>query len=112
MATVRSAQVAKLVEASLGRPVGPEENFFEAGFDSLGLVRLHEEICAELGVELPETTLFTHANLRALTEYLENPDQPAGAERGMTGAADRRTRVTRSRRDARARARRDGGAGR
>jgi hypothetical protein len=58
------------IEVILGRPVGPDENFFEAGLTSLDLVRLHEVGTRQLTTELPVTAMFAYPNLRALRRHL------------------------------------------
>ncbi|MEU5868038.1 MULTISPECIES: acyl carrier protein [unclassified Nonomuraea] len=96
--------VASLVERRLGRALDPDLNFFEAGFDSLALVELHEEITGELGLSLPVTAMFTHPNLRALSHLIAQGQAPAPAR--QDGA--RRRPLGGSRRDVRARIREEG----
>ncbi|MFC4117873.1 acyl carrier protein [Nonomuraea zeae] len=94
--------VASLVERRLGRALDPDLNFFEAGLDSLALVALHEELTSTLGLSLPVTAMFTHPNLRALSHLITQGQAPArqdGARRRPLGG---------SRRDVRARIRKDG----
>ncbi|MEU1388072.1 MULTISPECIES: acyl carrier protein [unclassified Nonomuraea] len=97
--------VASLVERRLGRALDPDLNFFEAGFDSLALVELHEEITGALGLKLPVTAMFTHPNLRALSHLIAKGQTPAPAAR-QDGA--RRRPLGGSRRDVRARIREEG----
>ncbi|WP_283133520.1 acyl carrier protein [Rhizohabitans arisaemae] len=97
-------QVGDLVEAKLGRQIGLDESFFEAGLNSLALVDLHEEITGKLGVDMPITTLFRYPNLRLLGGYLK--DSGANARQA---APERSSRpIGGSRRDIRSRLRKDG----
>ncbi|MEU1723043.1 acyl carrier protein [Nonomuraea sp. NPDC005692] len=96
--------VASLVERRLGRALDPDLNFFEAGFDSLALVELHEEITGALGLKLPVTAMFTHPNLRALSHLIAKGQTPAPPR--QDGA--RRRPLGGSRRDVRARIREEG----
>ncbi|MFI6920968.1 acyl carrier protein [Nonomuraea spiralis] len=95
--------VASLVERRLGRALDPDLNFFEAGFDSLALVELHEEITGTLGLKLPVTAMFTHPNLRALANLITQGEAPTRQDGGA-----RRRPLGGSRRDVRARIREDG----
>jgi hypothetical protein len=62
----------RLARQAVGRPIGRDENFFEAGLTSLSLVRLHEECVRGLANPFPVTALFAHPNLRELRRFLEN----------------------------------------
>lgn len=57
---------ADAVTVRLGRRIGPDENFFDAGLDSLTLVALHEQVAGAAAGHFPITDLFAHPNLRAL----------------------------------------------
>lgn len=80
----------------LGRPIGPDENFFEAGLDSAQLLRLQDSLTTRLGLTLPATALFAYPNVRALAAFLGSdpeshwsPDHPPHAR--DTGRARRST---------------------
>ncbi|MEU4403185.1 acyl carrier protein [Streptosporangium sp. NPDC023963] len=96
--------VAEMIEARLGRTVDPDENFFEAGLNSMALVELHADITGVLGIDIPVTSMFTRPNVRALSRLVEGAQEPVRSEPA------RLRPVGGSRRDVRARIRRDGGA--
>ncbi|WP_326821524.1 acyl carrier protein [Streptosporangium sp. NBC_01756] len=99
-------RVAAMIEARLGRAVDPDENFFEAGLNSMALVELHAEITGVFGIDIPVTSMFTRPNVRALSRLVEGSQEPGRND--LT-----RPRPTGgSRRDVRARIRRDGGTSR
>ncbi|MFI0355753.1 acyl carrier protein [Actinomadura sp. 9N407] len=86
-----AAAVSELVAEALGRPALPEENFFEAGMDSLALVELHERITERLGLEFPITELFAHPNLAALLGFVGATGRPDAPRRGDAAARRRRS---------------------
>ncbi|MER6830111.1 acyl carrier protein [Streptosporangium sp. NPDC000563] len=98
--------VAGMIEARLGRTVDPDENFFEAGLNSMALVELHADITGALGIDIPVTAMFARPNVRALSRLVAGAQEPVRSEPARprpTGG---------SRRDVRARIRRDGGSSR
>ncbi|KOV35570.1 hypothetical protein ADK60_08880 [Streptomyces sp. XY431] len=58
--------VAELWAEVLGAAGGPEEDFFDAGGDSLAAIQLVDRIRDELGVELPISAMFDHPTLGEL----------------------------------------------
>jgi acyl carrier protein len=56
--------------------VGVEERFFDAGGNSLLVVRLCSRVREELGRELPLIEVFRHPTIKALAGYLSE-EQPA-----------------------------------
>jgi len=57
---------ADAVTRKLGRQLGPDENFFDAGLDSVTLEALHGQVTVGAAGRYPITDLFAHPNLRAL----------------------------------------------
>ena len=57
---------ADAVTGKLGRQLGPDENFFDAGLDSVTLEALHGQVTVGAAGRYPITDLFAHPNLRAL----------------------------------------------
>ena len=57
---------ADAVTVTLGRRIGRDENFFDAGLDSVTLEALHEQVTRGAADQFPITDLFAHPNLRAL----------------------------------------------
>ncbi|RCG26208.1 hypothetical protein DQ384_30010 [Sphaerisporangium album] len=95
--------VAGAWAAVLGRGVGVNENFFDAGGNSLLLVRLRDRLRDSLGKDVHLVDLFRHTTIRAMAGALGDPlgdaDTPAptggtdrGRERREAVEALRRTR--------------------
>nr|ASV46952.1 hypothetical protein [uncultured bacterium] len=59
--------------------VGAHDNLFDLGGHSLTVIRLHERIRAEFGVELPIVELFRHPTVRALAGAVAQAMERAGA---------------------------------
>ncbi|GIH19616.1 acyl carrier protein [Rugosimonospora africana] len=68
---------ADAVAEILGRPLRPDENFFEAGLDSLALVTVYQQVTGGLDDAFPVTELFAHPNLVALRQLLGDGGRPA-----------------------------------
>ncbi|MGW7353315.1 SDR family NAD(P)-dependent oxidoreductase [Streptomyces sp. NPDC054784] len=68
--------------------------FLATGLDSLGLVRLHQRLVAELGVDLPVTIAFDHPTPIALARHLAElsgdgePEESAVADAAVPVASD------------------------
>ncbi len=77
-ATPMEAAIAKVWREALGRgAIGVEDNFFDAGGNSISAVRVHALIAETLGTEFPITTFFQRPTIRALAAFLSergNPD--------------------------------------
>lgn len=81
-------RLAALAREVLGRDLGPDENFFDAGLTSIGLVRLHGLLRERLGLDVPVTELFARPTLGRLAAVLDAPAD------GRSGASDRGTART------------------
>ncbi|MGA4838246.1 type I polyketide synthase [Streptomyces sp. G45] len=79
-AVLRDADPDAYAEGAGG--VAADQPFLAGGLDSLGLVRLHRRLTAELGVDLPVTIGFDHPTPRALARHL------AAVVHGADGGAD------------------------
>jgi non-ribosomal peptide synthetase component F/aryl carrier-like protein len=64
-----------------GAALGPETNFFEAGLDSLTILRLHADLRAAGYPDLDPTDLFRWPNARALTRGLASRARAIEGER-------------------------------
>ncbi|NUT32234.1 MAG: acyl carrier protein [Hamadaea sp.] len=94
--------IESTIRAVLGRAIGPDENFFEAGLTSLALVQLHEVSTRASTIAMPVTALFAHPNLRALRRFLST-GRAQETTRGPRAAGARR--IGAARRDLRKRIR-------
>jgi hypothetical protein len=100
-------QLGELVKELLGRYIDPAENFFEAGLTSLTVVKLHTLMSKRLDTQVPVMALFRHPNLRG-TAALLVASRASGAQRPVDRATPGRDwRAADSRREVRARIRRD-----
>lgn len=71
------------VGSAVGRPVGPDENFFDAGMNSVMLLQLHAALVRDLGRPIPVTAVFAHPNALSLAAHLDLTAQPTAlAETG------------------------------
>ncbi|MFJ3584798.1 condensation domain-containing protein [Streptomyces sp. NPDC090127] len=73
--------VAAAWEHVLGRAVGPAENFFDVGGNSLLLIRLRDRLHADLGRDVDVVDLFRHSTVRAMAAFLgaRIPQQPSAS---------------------------------
>jgi acyl carrier protein len=69
------SRVAELWTAVLGiGQIGPDDNFFDQGGNSLKLIALHARLCSTFGVDLPVRRLFEFSTIRAMARYLQTSD--------------------------------------
>ena len=85
----------------LGRPLGLDENFFDAGLTSLNLVGLHELSSRELASPFPVTAMFAYPNLRALRRHLTQGDLATAPVAGLRPAGGDQRRIGNARRELR-----------
>lgn len=63
-------KLAGVFETVIGSPVGSDENFFDAGASSLGLMRFHLRCVTQLGMQFSVADLFEHTTIADLARYL------------------------------------------
>lgn len=82
------ASVARTVSACwheiLGEANEADMNFFDAGGDSLRLLKLHEALARELGIDFAATVLFEHSTIAAQTAFFSRPTISWPAVRSST----------------------------
>ncbi|MFE4976387.1 condensation domain-containing protein [Kitasatospora sp. NPDC056651] len=97
------ALLAERLRTFTGRDVGPDENFFDIGLDSVTLLRLHESLRREPTIRLSVTDLFAHPSSRELLRFLSGqgagddrlPHRSTGAAADLHAAGDRRRAIRR-----------------
>ncbi|WP_418960766.1 condensation domain-containing protein [Streptomyces tritici] len=91
--------VADVWQRVLGRSVGPETGFFDAGGNSLLLIRLRDRLREALGREVEVVDLFRHSTVRAMAAHFGGAEVPAprsaptGSDRGLARQQALRTRA-------------------
>jgi amino acid adenylation domain-containing protein len=78
-AAVLLDEIARLVRDIVGADLSRTENFFDAGLNSMAVVRLHALLRERLAVDLPVTAMFEHPNLTALARFISGGPPPATA---------------------------------
>ena len=69
--------IAEIWKQVLGRgSVGAEDNFFDAGGNSISAVRVHASLCERLATEFPITTFFQRPTIRMLAAFLADRNSP------------------------------------
>ncbi|HYD78354.1 MAG TPA: amino acid adenylation domain-containing protein [Paucimonas sp.] len=76
--TALESRLSELFEAVIGRPIAPDQSFFDAGASSLGLMRYHLRCSAELSTPFTIPDLFEHVTIRRLARFLG--ERPGAAE--------------------------------
>ncbi|MGW3962957.1 amino acid adenylation domain-containing protein [Amycolatopsis sp. NPDC005003] len=84
------ARLGEYIGALLDRPLGADENFFDAGLNSMAVLHLHSRLVREFGSRLVITDLFTHTTLRSLARFLGGA-APVPAGNRVLGAAPARS---------------------
>ena len=91
-ATPMEIAIAQVWRQALGRgAIGVEDNFFDAGGNSISAVRVHALIAEALATEFPITTFFQRPTIRALAAFLSDRGKPDAAPRA--DAARERARL-------------------
>lgn len=68
--TLLESTIAEAWDLVLGTQVGVEDNFFEAGGNSLLLIRLRARLGRLLGRKIPTVALFDHPTIRQQAQFL------------------------------------------
>jgi len=85
--------------------VGPDDNFFDLGGNSLRLIQCQSWLRSRLGIELPITELFQYPTLRALAARLHSATVSADRDAFITRADARHAGLARKKALARQRSR-------
>ncbi|GGR89150.1 non-ribosomal peptide synthetase [Streptomyces aureoverticillatus] len=89
--TARESRLTELFEQVVGRPIDPEQRFFDAGASSLDLMRFHLRCTADRDLRFTISDLFEHVTVRRLAAFLDSgrqPDVPDTDVRHPLAAAD------------------------
>lgn len=70
----------------LGRPIGPDDNFFDVGGQSLQTLQLVQRMSGALGVDVPVREVFLHPTVAELAHRLSTGPEPA-TEQGVSPVA-------------------------
>jgi amino acid adenylation domain-containing protein len=81
--------VAQIWAGVLARQVGPDDNFFDLGGNSLEFIEVHAELQRRFGREFPITDLFDQTTVRKLAAHLTRVSE---STRGLTQVRERARR--------------------
>ena len=91
--------IAEAWKQVLGRvSIGVDDNFFDAGGNSISAVRVHALIGETLGIEFPITMFFQRPTIRALAKAIAEREQPTLAKTNDAQERARRQRAAMSQR--------------
>ena len=90
-ANATETTIAEVWRQVLGRgSVGVEDNFFDAGGNSISALRVHALICDALKTEFPVTVFFQRPTIRALAAHLVDGGKSDAARQDGTQNRARR----------------------
>ncbi|TNH27981.1 AMP-binding protein [Micromonospora orduensis] len=98
-ATDTQRWLVDLIAGVIGRRIGLDEHFFEAGLTSMRLLQVHALLADAMPDPPPATAFFAHPTVRQITALLAGasatagPAAPLRRETGPHGASDRRRAV-------------------
>lgn len=102
--------IAEIWAALLGHEnIGINDNFFEAGGDSMLIVRMQAKLREVFNEEIPVTTLFQHASIHALAQFLSHEGKVESALQSKAGKRHDRRNSTSRRKQTRKKHRGDSG---
>ena len=88
--------VAQVWRETLGRgSVAADDNFFDAGGNSISAVRTHALVCQAVESDFPITVFFQRPTIRALAAFLAERNQPAPASSTAAKPTDAQLRAQR-----------------
>ncbi len=94
--------VAAIWRKVLGRDeIGSDENFFDAGGDSLKLIAVHSELRRNLNATISMPDLFEHPTIGAIARRLGRTDAPVGDRGDLDDRARKRNEMLKRQRAAR-----------
>jgi amino acid adenylation domain-containing protein len=79
--------------------LGPADNFFDLGGDSILIVEVHAELQQILHRKFSVTDLFQYPSIRALSNYLEGQTSPAASSEIAERIRKQRTAMAKQRKD-------------
>lgn len=80
--------LAGLIAQVVGREIGPDENFFEAGLDSVLLLHLHAQVASAVPDAPPATAMFAHPNIASFAGYVASRERALPASRRRRGKTE------------------------
>jgi aryl carrier-like protein len=98
----RERTIVAVMQTVVGRDVGVNENFFDAGVDSLLLIQASARLGHRLGRPVPIVEISRHPTARALAAALATADADARTLKQSQDRAHVRHDAMRRRRDGRA----------
>jgi hypothetical protein len=66
--------------------VGPDQNFFDLGGNSLLMIRFHHRLETVLGISIPVVRLFERPTIRSLADILRGEEPIARSQQQLLGA--------------------------
>lgn len=86
-----AGQIGEMVAELIGRGIGLDDNFFEAGLTSVTVTRLHTMLRTRLDTDLPVTALYSNPTARSAASAIDRRSvagrepvaKPARPERGV-----------------------------
>jgi amino acid adenylation domain-containing protein len=82
--------------------IGHDENFFDAGGDSLRLIAVHSALCKELPIAVTTADLFEHPTIASLAKFVGVGTPPGPSREALDERARKQLDGLRRRRDMRA----------
>ena len=68
-------QLSSIWQVSLKQPIGPQDNYFDLGANSLLVIKVRKQIKAELHVDIKLTDFFKYTTISALAQFIEDSQE-------------------------------------